>query len=297
LRIPDLYAQAQPTISFELFPPKTDEAEQALFRDAVPALKSLGPSFFSVTYGAGGGTRTRTLRMVDHVRREIGVEAMAHLTCVGSTRDMLAAVLDEAHALGIENILALRGDPPKGETAFHAVEGGFAHAVELVRFIRDQGRFAVGAAGYPEGHVECSDKRLDWDRTAAKVEAGAEFILTQLFYDADDFLEFENYLRHKRGVTVPIVPGVLPFLGTEQIKRFTTLCGAKLAADLRRRLEDFAHDDDSVRRLGVEVCTAICRRLLDHGVPGIHFYCLNRVASCAEIMHNLGLAKGNPASG
>ncbi len=289
MAIPDLYAQAQPTISFEFFPPKTDEAEEALFRETVPALKRLGPAFISVTYGAGGGTRDRTLRMVDRLRREFGIESMAHLTCVGSTREMLAAVLDEAHDRGIENILALRGDPPKGQTTFQAVEGGFAHAVDLVRFVKARNGFHVGAACYPEGHVECKDKRLDWDRTVAKVEAGAEFLLSQLFYDANDFLEFEDYMRNRRGVKVPIIPGILPFLSTEQIKRFTSLCGSRLPEDLRRRLEANAHDEEAVRQIGVEICTDIARQLLDHGVPGLHIYCLNRVPSAAEIIHNLGL--------
>jgi methylenetetrahydrofolate reductase (NADPH) len=289
LRIPELYARPEPTISFEFFPPKTDEAEATLFRETVPALKSLGPAFISVTYGAGGGTRDRTLRIVHRLRREFGIESMAHLTCVGSTRDMLAAVLDEAHGLGIENILALRGDPPRGQATFAPVAGGFSYAVDLIRFVKSQNSFAVGAAGYPEGHVECPDKRLDWDRTVAKIEAGAEFVITQLFYDARDFLEFEDYLRNKRGVKVPIVPGILPFLSTEQIKRFTSLCGAKLSEELCRKLEAFAGDDESVRKLGVEVCSNICRELLDHGVPGIHFYCLNRVPSCTEIMYNLKL--------
>jgi methylenetetrahydrofolate reductase (NADPH) len=292
LRIPELYARPEPTISFEFFPPKTDEAEATLFRETVPALKSLGPAFISVTYGAGGGTRDRTLRIVHRLRREFGIESMAHLTCVGSTRDMLAAVLDEAHGLGIENILALRGDPPRGQATFAPVAGGFGYAVDLIRFVKSQNSFAVGAAGYPEGHVECPDKRLDWDRTVAKVEAGAEFVITQLFYDARDFLEFEDYLRNKRGVKVPIVPGILPFLSTEQIKRFTSLCGAKLSEELCRKLEALAGDDESVRKLGVEVCSNICRELLDHGVPGIHFYCLNRVPSCTEIMYNLKLVPG-----
>jgi methylenetetrahydrofolate reductase (NADPH) len=291
LRIPALYARPEPTISFEFFPTKTDEAEETLFRETVPALKRLSPSFISVTYGAGGGTRDRTLRIVNRIRRDFGIESMAHLTCVGSTQEMLGAVLDEAHTLGIENILALRGDPPRGETSFKPVEGGFSYAVDLIRFVKSRNCFAVGAAGYPEGHIECKDKHLDWDRTAAKVDAGAEFVITQLFYDARDFLDFEDYLRNKRGVKVPIVPGILPFLNTEQIKRFTLLCGAKLSDDLRRRLETYAADDESVRKLGVEVCTDICRRLLDHGVPGIHFYCLNRFPSCTEIVRNLGLAK------
>src|SRR5207248_3351277 len=248
--------------------------------------KLLGPAFCSVTYGAGGGTRDRTLRMVQRLRGEFGIEAMAHLTCVGSTRDDLAGVLDEARGRGIENILALRGDPPRGQTSFQAVPGGFSYAVELVRFVKGWGCFAVGAAGYPEGHVECGDKRLDWDRTAAKVEAGADFVITQLFYDANDFLEFEDYLRNRRGVRVPIVPGILPFLSTEQIRRFTKLCGAKLSDVLQHKLEQLADDDEAVRQLGVDICTDICRKLLDHGVSGVHFYCLNRVTSCAEILRN-----------
>jgi methylenetetrahydrofolate reductase (NADPH) len=289
LRIPGLYAQRGPTISFEFFPPKTDEAEAALFQETVPALKRLGVSFISVTYGAGGGTRDRTLRIVNRVRNEFGIESMAHLTCVGATRDMIGTVLDQAQELGIENILALRGDPPKGQTTFQPTAGGFAYAVDLVRYVKSRGCFSIGAAGYPEGHIECPNKHLDWDRTAAKVEAGAEFILTQLFYDVRHFLEFEDYLRHKRQVRVPIVPGVLPFINSEQIQRITSLCGAKMPEGLCRKLESLRQDDESVRQLGVDVCTELCRRLLDHGAPGVHIYCLNRARSGAEILRNLGL--------
>jgi methylenetetrahydrofolate reductase (NADPH) len=295
VRIPELYQQQTFTLSLELFPPKTDEAEETLFRDTLPALQCLGPSFFSVTYGAGGGTRNRTLRMTNRIRQDLGVEAMAHLTCIGSTSDHLGEVLEEARGLGIQNLLALRGDPPKGEKEFTPVPGGFRYAIDLLRLIRARGHFAVGVAGYPEGHVECPDKRLDWDRTAAKVELGAEFVITQLFYDADAFLEFADYLRNRRGVRVPIIPGVLPFLGAEQIKRFTSLCGARLPEDLGRRLERLVGDDESVRRLGVEVCTDLCRRLLDQGVRGLHLYCLNRAASCKELLQNLGLTRAVPS--
>ena len=291
MRIPALYARAQPTILFEFFPPKSDEAEAALFRDTVPGLKKLAPAFISVTYGAGGGTRDRSVRIVHRLRREFGIESVAHLTCVGSSRETLNHFLKEADELGIENILALRGDPPKGQTEFRPAPDGFSYAVELIRHVKSWQRFSIGAAAYPEGHIECPDKVLDWDRTAAKVEAGAEYLLTQLFYNVEDFLEFEDYLRNRRGVTVPIVPGVLPFLNTEQIKRMTKLCGAKLPPAVQRRLEEYAADDESVRKLGVEVCTDICRRLLDHGVPGIHFYCLNRVPSCRDVMRNLSLAE------
>src|ERR1700730_1820616 len=272
LRIRAFYDRPEPTISFEFFPPKDAEAEAVLFRDTVPGLKVLGASFISVTYGAGGGTRETTFRIVHRLRREYGIEAMAHLTCVGSTRDIIAKEIDEAEGLGLENILALRGDPPKGQTQFQAVEGGFRYAVDLLRFIKERGHFCLGAAAYPEGHVECAVKHADWDRAAAKVEAGAEFLITQLFYDHSDFLDMEHYLRHKRGVKVPIIPGILPFLTAETVKRFTLLCGSKIPGPLRLRLEKHAADDDTVRKIGVEVCTEIARRLLDHGLAGLHFY-------------------------
>src|SRR5262249_43020820 len=174
------------------FPPKSDEAEEALFRDTVPGLQKLNPAFISVTYGAGGGTRERSFRIVDRLRKQHGIEAMAHLTCVGATRADSSAILDEAQALGIENILALRGDPPKGETTFQPTAGGFSYAVDLVRFVKARDCFSVGVAGYPEGHVECPDKLLDWDRSAQKIDAGAEYIITQLFYDLDDFLAYRD---------------------------------------------------------------------------------------------------------
>ncbi len=290
MKIPELYARPEPTVSFEFFPPKSDETEATLFAETVPALKQLNPAFISVTYGAGGSTRDRSLRVVRRLLHDFGIEAMAHVTCVGATPEHITHVLDEALSFGTQNILALRGDPPKGETEFRPTPGGFAYAVDLIRFVKARAGFAVGAACYPEGHVECPDKVLDWDRAALKVEAGAEFLITQLFYDVNDFYAMEDYLRNQRGVNVPIVPGVLPFLSTEQIKRFTKLCGSKLPDDLRRRLEALAHDDESVRQLGVEVCTELCETLLAHGVPGIHLYCLNRSPSSAGIIKNLGLA-------
>jgi methylenetetrahydrofolate reductase (NADPH) len=290
LRIADLYTRNVPTISFEFFPPKTDEAEATLFRETVPGLQALKPSFISVTYGAGGSTRDRSLRIVDRLRREFDIEAVAHVTCVGSTRQQLGMLADEIWSMGIRNILALRGDPPRGQTAFVPVDGGFRYASDLIEFVKARHPFGIGGAFYPEGHVECSDRIVDWDRTVTKVEAGAEFLLSQLFYDVNYFYECEEYLR-KRGVKVPLVPGILPFLNAEQIKRFTSLCGAKLSPEQTQRIESLAHDDESVRQLGVEICTELCRQLLDHGVPGLHIYCLNRVASTQELLQNLGLAK------
>ncbi len=290
MRISQLYEGSEPTISFEFFPPKTPEAEDDLFEKTIPALKDLGASFFSVTYGAGGSTRDATLRIVSRINKHYDINAMAHLTCVGSTKEMLGGVLDEARELGIENILALRGDPPKGETEFKPVEGGFHYSIDLIKFVKERG-FGVGAACYPEGHQECKDKLTDWDHAVAKVEAGAEFLISQLFYDWNDFLEMEDYLRNQKKITVPIIPGVLPFLSAKQIKRFTSLCGAALSDELEKQLDKFIDDDESVRKLGVELCSDISRKALDHGVEGIHFYCLNRTPSVTEIMENLQLVK------
>jgi len=291
LRIRDLYDRPVPTISFEYFPPKSVEAEEKLLRETTPGLKALGPAFISVTYGAGGSTRDNTLRIVNSIRRDHGIDAMPHLTCVGHTQADLLGIMQEAESGGIENVLALRGDPPKGQAEFHAVEGGFRYAVDLIRFLKGLNTpFCVGAACYPEGHIESAHKHDDWDVSAAKVEAGAEFLITQLFYDWSHFLDMEDYLRNKRGVKVPIIPGILPFLGAEQIRRFTSLCGARLPQRVLRKLEQYGTDDESVRKLGVEICTEVCARLLPR-VAGFHFYCLNRVQSCAEVVRNLGLAR------
>jgi methylenetetrahydrofolate reductase (NADPH) len=295
VHIADIYAAnralGRPTISFEFFPPKTPEAEEALFARAMPRLRALGPDFVSVTYGAGGSTRDKTLRIVARAKRELGLEAMAHLTCVGASRAMLREVLEEARALGIENILALRGDPPAGESNFRPAEDGLSYAHELVALVRSYGCFSIGVAGFPEGHLNCGgDKHRDWAYLRAKVEAGAEFVLTQLFYDNCDYFEFADYLRGRLGVEVPLVPGVLPILSTAQIKRFTALCGARLPAALLARLDTLGDDDEAVTQLGIEVATEQCRELLAGGAPGLHFYTLNRSRSTTAILENLGLA-------
>jgi methylenetetrahydrofolate reductase (NADPH) len=287
LKIHDLFALPGTNISFEFFPPKDDAAEEALFRDVVPVLRGLGPRFFSVTYGAGGGTRDTTLRVVNRIKRDFNVEAMAHLTCVGSTSAMLANVLNDALALGIDNILCLRGDPPKGETTFTATAGGFSNAVDLIRFVKSRANVGIGAACYPEGHIECPSRLLDWDLAADKVDAGADFLISQLFYDTRPFFEMQDYLRNKRGVKVPILAGILPILNTAQIKRFTNLCGAKIPPNLMHKLEAHAADDESVRQVGVENATEMCKDLLAQKVNGIHFYCLNRMASARDVIQNL----------
>ncbi len=290
MRIADIHRRRACVISFELFPPKTPEAEQKLFERTVPELLQLRPDFLTCTYGAGGGTRESTLTIVSRIIRDFSIPAASHLTCVGASRDEIARYLDQALLNGIDNIIALRGDPPKGDATFRPHPDGYRYACELVRYVKSRGRFSVGVAGYPEGHPESSDKHADWRHCAEKVEAGADLIITQLFYDNNDFLAFEDYLRNRLGVKVPIVPGVLPILSTTQIKRFCGLCGAKLPAAVMSRLEQYADDPASCHKYGIELATQMCDELIRHGVPGIHFYVLNRSDSISEIMGNLRLA-------
>lgn len=293
--IRDIYAQKvagkQPVISFEFFPPKTPEGDRSLLEKTIPALKQLRPDFCSVTYGAGGSTREKTLMIVDRIQREHGITAMAHLTCVNATKEQIGDVLLEARALGIKNILALRGDPPGGNGEFKQTEGGFEFSYELVAFIRQRGGFSIGAAGFPEGHIACQEgKEVDWQRLKAKIDAGVDFVITQLFFDNADFFEFWNHLRNKLGVTAPITPGVIPILSAAQIKRFTAMCGARIPAPLQRRLEELADDDEAVAAFGIEYATKQCEELLQAGVPGFHFYTLNKARSTTQILKNLGLA-------
>jgi methylenetetrahydrofolate reductase (NADPH) len=216
---------------------------------------------------------------------------MAHLTCVNATRKQIDDVLGEARARGIANILALRGDPPVGQDGFRKVEGGFEYSLELVAHLRELGGFCIGTAGFPEGHIRCQEgKYVDWERLKAKIDCGADFVLTQLFFDNADFFEFRDYVTGKLGVTVPIFPGVLPILSTPQIKRFTALCSARLPARLQSRLEALGDDDASVAELGVEYATEQCEELVRAGVPGLHFYTLNKAESTSRVLHNLGLA-------
>ncbi len=282
-------AANRPVISFEFFPPKTEEGDRNLLEKTIPALMRLRPDYCSVTYGAGGSTREKTLMIVERIQREHQLTAMAHLTCVNATKAELAGVLAEARARGITNILALRGDPPGGGD-FKKTEGGFEFSYELVRFIRELGGFSVGTAGFPEGHIACKEgKYADWDRLKAKIDCGADFVLTQLFFDNADFFKFRDYLT-KLGVTVPICPGILPVLSAGQIKRFTTMCGATMPARFLERLEALGDHDELTTAFGIEYATEQCAELLREGAPGIHFYTLNKPHSTTEIVKNLGLA-------
>ncbi len=292
--IRDIHAQKaalrRPVISFEFFPPKTDEGDRALLEKTIPVLKEARPDYCSVTYGAGGGTREKTLGIVARIQREHQIPAMSHLTCVNATSEELRQVLQQARELGIQNILALRGDPPGANGEFKKTEGGFEFSYQLVKFIKDMGGFCIGTAGFPEGHVACKEGReLDWDRLKAKIDCGADFVLTQLFFDNQDYFRFRDYLAGK-GVSVPICPGIIPILSAHQIKRFTALCGAELPAPLLASLEKFTDNDEACADFGIEYATRQCEELLRNGVPGLHFYTLNKARSTMQVLRNLSLA-------
>jgi methylenetetrahydrofolate reductase (NADPH) len=285
MRIRELFGRAQPVYSFEFFPPKTEAGEQSLLR-TIDKLRPLDPSFVSVTYGAGGTTREKTIEIVSRVKREQGLEAMAHLTCVGHSRDEIAAILDRLAAAGLENVLALRGDPPRGETAFVRPADGFGYASELAAFIATRGHgFGLSGAGYPEGHPECRDLERDVAHLRAKVEAGVEVIITQLFYDNRDYFAFVERARGI-GITVPILPGIMPITNVPQIERITALCGARIPEVLSQRLHA-AGDEAAVLQVGIDHALAQCRDLLAGGAPGVHFYTLNQSPATAAILAEL----------
>lgn len=285
MKISDKLGTGRPAFSFEFFPPKDQEGMDRLF-ETVARLRGYEPAYVSVTYGAGGSTRRLTVELVRRLKQEAGLETMAHLTCVGATRDQLAEVLDELQAGGIDNVIALRGDPPRGQQAFVPVEGGFSHASQLVAFIRARYDFCIAAACYPEKHPEAVSLDADLLRLKEKVDAGADVLITQLFFDPADYFKFVAHVRNL-GVTVPIVPGVMPITNLSQVKRFTALCGASIPKDLLARLEAAGNDAEAVQRIGVEHATRQCRALLEGGAPGIHFYTLNRSRATVDILDRL----------
>jgi methylenetetrahydrofolate reductase (NADPH) len=282
-----LAAGGEPSFSFEFFPPKTDEGERNLGR-ALAELSRLRPTFVSVTYGAGGSTQDLTAELVSTIKRERGIEAMCHLTCVGHSAGELEQVLDRLQASGIDNVLALRGDPPRGQERFERPADGFGYAQELARFIRARYPFCLGGSCYPEGHPDCPDKAEDLRHLREKVDAGAEFLISQLFFEPEVYFRFVERAR-AAGIGVPIVPGILPVLSLAQIERFTSLCGATIPAALRARLEGCA-DEPAMVQVGIEWASAQCAALLAGGAPGLHFYSLNRSQSVRAIMDALGLA-------
>lgn len=265
----------RPIISFEIFPPKTDKAMDQLAR-VLPRLIELSPDYMTVTYGAFGATQARTIEIAGRIKAEFSMEVASHLTCVGLTCEKIDAILDDLHDTGVENIVALRGDPPQGEEKFVAPEGGLAHANELVEHIGGHRHsFSIAVAGYPEKHVEAADMDTDLRHLKRKVDAGADIVITQLFYDNRDYFSFVERAR-EAGITTPIVAGLLPIQSFGQIKRITSLCGSKIPASLNGALERAGDDVEKVKEVGIEWAVEQAHALLEADVPGIHFYVLNR---------------------
>lgn len=292
--IRDIFATQRATgkavISFEFFPTKTEEGERNLMEKTIPALAQLKPDFCSVTYGAGGSTREKTLGTVARIQNEHGLTTMAHLTCVNATEQQTRDILAQAAKLGVKNILALRGDPPGGVGEFQKTEGGFEYSYQLVKLIREIGGFSIGVAGFPEGHIACKEgKQVDWQRLKHKIDCGADFVVTQLFFDNADYFEFRDFLT-KLGVKIPLIPGIIPIGSATQIKKFTALCGAKLPGPLLADLDRLGDNDAATAEFGIDYATKQCRELLAAGVPGLHFYTLNKAPATTAIVKNLGLA-------
>jgi methylenetetrahydrofolate reductase (NADPH) len=286
MRIDEIIAtRAEPVFSFEFFPPKTEDGERNL-RTALRELGPLEPSYVSVTYGAGGSTRDRTIEIVKSLKEEHGLEAMAHLSCVGTTEEELREILDEVRDAGIDNVLALRGDPPQGETEWRPHPGGLHYSTELATLIREHYDVCIGAACFPEVHPEAVDLAHDLKFLKEKVAAGASFLITQLFFDNRLYFEFLDEAR-AAGIDVPIIPGIIPVTNVDQIKRFTQMCGASIPAPLLEQLELRREDADAVIQFGVAYATLQCADLLARGAPGIHFYTLNKSPATRAILSAL----------
>ena len=285
MRIADLLERQRPVFSFEFFPPKTDEGQQTL-RNTLEVLKDDEPDYVSVTYGAGGTTRNRTVEITKTSKSDHGIEAMAHLSCVGEPRERLVGLLEEIQAAGIQNVLALRGDPPRGERDWRPHPGGLSYSVELIRLIKERFDFCVGAAGFPEVHLDAPDRASDLRYAREKVDAGAEFLITQLFFDNEVYFRFVERCR-AAGIRVPIVPGIMPVLSLKQIQRFTQMCGASLPAKLIKRLEAAGEQPEVAEAIGIDWALGQIRELLARGVPGYHLYILNRAKSALALAAGL----------
>ena len=288
MRIADLLERQRPVFSFEFFPPKTDEGQQTL-KNTLEILKDDEPNFVSVTYGAGGTTRNRTVEITKTIKRDHGIEAMAHLSCVGEPRERLIELLAEIQASGIQNVLALRGDPPRGEASWRPHPGGLSFSVELIQLIKENFDFCVGAAGFPEVHLDAPDRASDLRYAKEKIDAGAEFLITQLFFDNEAYFDYVEDARGV-GIEVPIIPGNMPITNYGQIHRFTEMCGATIPEELEQQLNGRADDPEAVAELGVAYATLQCSDLLARGAPGVHFYTLNRSPATRAILAALRAA-------
>lgn len=275
------------SLSFEFFPPKDKAGEDRLFEN-IAKLEVLNPTFISVTYGAGGGTLKNTRQVVLRIKSETSLVPMPHLTCVDQSKDELNTILEDYKKLGIENVLALRGDPPEGAEKFTPLENGFCYAGELVELAASKSTFSIGVAVYPEGHCESPNLETDMTYTKEKIEAGANFAITQMFFDN---MYFYNFLERsvRAGIRIPIIPGIMPITDIGKIRGFAAKCGATIPGHVSRRFEKAIHDAEEVRKIGIELAIEQCADLLAHGVPYLHFYTLNKSATILQIVDNLDL--------
>jgi methylenetetrahydrofolate reductase (NADPH) len=289
MRIDEILAAGGPVFSFEFYPPKTEVGERNLYA-ALGELRALEPAFVSVTYGAGGSTRQKTIEIVKRIRERYGLEAMAHFTCVGATVPQLRATLDEMERAGIDNVLALRGDPPAGAEEWVKTEGGLEYSRELVGLIADGYPFAIGAACFPETHIHATSPEADLEHLTEKVAAGVDFLITQLFFDNSCYFDFLERARAS-GIAVPIIPGIMPITHAGQIERMAQMCGARIPEELRTELHLREDHPEAVLDFGVAYATLQCAELLAAGAPGIHFYTLNRSPATRAILGALKLTK------
>lgn len=285
MKIKDILKRGEKTFSFEFFPPKSFSSILELGIN-VGQLMKLSPSFISVTYGAGGSTQDASFSLIDYINNKIGLVTMAHYTCVNATKEKVVQDLEFFHDKNIENLILLRGDPPKGESKFKNIEGDFHHASDLIEFVAERDYFCIAAAGYPEAHPESESVDRDIEFLKYKVDKGAHFVVTQLFFDNKQYFDFVERARNA-GVSVPIIPGIMPITNFKQIKRFTEMCGATIPSDLVVRLEPYQDDLKMTYDVGVEFAIDQCRELLEKGAPGLHFYTLNKSRATVDIFSSI----------
>lgn len=285
MRFSDFYKQGQFRVSFEIFPPKTEEGIKNLFIH-LENLKKFNPAYVSVTYGAMGSTQNLTRDLVLKIDRQLGIPAAFHFTCVGSNKESIRSYVEQLKKEGINLVVALRGDPPAGSKTFVKMADGFGNANELVAYLKEIGGFSMAVAGYPEGHVECVDKKTDLDNLKRKVDAGADIVITQLFYDNNDFYDFADRAQ-KIGIKIPIIPGIMPIVSLAQAEKITQMCGAKIPPRLHERLQKNQNDLDAIKKIGVEHAILQCEGLKNKGFAGIHFYCLNKSELVSKVIEAL----------
>jgi len=286
MKISQLLKAKKPVISFEIFPPKPTYSLETIFR-TLDELEELHPDFISVTYGAGGGNRERTVEIAAKVKQDYKIEALAHLTCVGHSRTEIGGIAEALTNEGIKNILALRGDYPEG---MPKKDGDFSHALDLIKYLRTKDHFSIGAAAYPEGHPETTPAEKDLDYLQEKVEAGVDYLITQMVFDNRYIYEFQEELA-RIGVDCPVLVGVMPIFNAGQIKRISTLCGATIPSELSSLLDKYSDSPEDMEKVGIEFASRQIRDLLNNGVRGVHLYTMNKGKQAREIMKNLGLYK------